>query len=200
MLDRILFHRHLEEDETISAIVHKHWLIGFRFLFWPSISFLIAWGSLMLLVQLPLLFYLAALWAIASLVWWLRCFFDYYLDAWIITNQGIIDLEWHGWFHRQSSRILYSDIQGVSHEIQGVAGTFLRYGMVSIEKISTGTVIALTQVPRPRKVESLILKNMETYLHSKNLKDARHVQELLAGFVANQVQMKGIEPDHLGKA
>jgi hypothetical protein len=61
-------------------------------------------------------------------------------------------------------------------------------------------VIALIQVPQPRKVESLILKNMETYLHSKNLKDARHVQELLAGFVANQVQMKGIEPDRLGKS
>ena len=40
----------------------------------------------------------------------------------------------------------------------------------------------------------MILKNMETYLHSKNMKDARHVQELLSGLVAGQVQLKDVLP------
>jgi hypothetical protein len=130
-----------------------------------------------------------------SLVWWLRNFFDYYLDAWIVTDMGIIDVEWHGWFHRQSSRILYSDIQGVSYEIQGVLNTLLRYGTIGVEKISTGSVISLDNVPNPRKVEGLILKNMEGYLHTKNLKDSTHVQEILAGIVAREMQLQDFDEE-----
>ena len=194
MIDKLLFHKHLEDEEVIARIVHKHWLIGLKFLFWPSVSFLLSWVSLALVYQYRFLVLLVALWSIWSVVWWLRCFFDYYLDAWIVTNMGIIDLEWHGWFHRQSTRVLYSDIQGVSYEINGVLGTMLRFGTVSVEKISTGSVIALSSVGKPRSVEALILSNMEGYLHSKNLKNARHVQELLAGYVATQVQMTDAAP------
>jgi hypothetical protein len=126
-------------------------------------------------------------------MWWLRQFFNYYLDAWIITDQGIIDLNWVGWFHRQSARVLYSDIQGVSYEINGVLATLLKYGDISVEKISTGTAISLPYVHKPKIVESLILKNMEEYLHKKNIKNSKHVQEILSAFVAEQAQLKDAE-------
>ena len=191
MLKDFFFARHLEDDEVVSRIVHKHWLAGFATLFWPTLSFIASVVVLAMAVtrgvQLAL-----ALWAIVSLVWWLRNFFDYYLDAWIISDQGIIDIAWHGWFHRESSRVLYSDIQGVSYEIQGVWGTLLRYGTISVEKISTGSAISMEQVYFPRGVEALILKNMEGYMHKKNLKDSRQVQELLSTLIAEQIQMNDI--------
>lgn len=187
-----LFDRHLDDDEEVSEIVHKHWILGIKHLFWPIISFLAAWAFLYIAPFL-MIFYIVSLWAVASLVWLLRNFFDYYLDAWIITDRGIIDVEWHGWFHRESTRVLYSDIQGISYEIQGVFSTLLRYGQVSVEKISTGNVVTLDHVSHPRRIESLILGNMELYLHSKNLKDATHVQELLGQLVAQQVQLQGIQ-------
>ncbi len=186
-MDAYLFRKNLEDDEQIRLVVHKHWLVGLRFLVWPTVSFLLADAVLFLRHAQPAVL-LGFLWAVASLVWWLRNFFDYYLDAWIITNHGVIDLEWLGWFHRQSSRILYSDIQGVSTEIHGVTGTLLRYGTISIEKISTGSAVSISHVPRPRRVESAILQNMEAYLHAKNLKNAKHVEELLSQFVAQHVQ------------
>ena len=160
MIDKLLFHKHLEDEEVIARIVHKHWLIGLKFLFWPSVSFLLSWTALALVYQYRFLVLLVALWSIWSVVWWLRCFFDYYLDAWIVTNMGIIDLEWHGWFHRQSTRVLYSDIQGVSYEINGVLGTMLRFGTVSVEKISTGSVIALSSVGKPPSLQAFILINI----------------------------------------
>ncbi len=187
MLDSFLFKKHLEDDEHVAMIVHKHWLLGLRFLLWPTVSFLLA--DLLLAIRFSqITVIVAALWGIASLVWWMRNFLDYYLDAWIITDHGIIDLEWLGWFHRQSSRILYSDIQGVSYEIHGILGTVMRYGTVAIEKISTGSTVSLENVPRPRAVESTILKNMEAYLHTKNLKNAKHVEELISTFVAQRMQ------------
>lgn len=190
-LNSLLFARHLEDDEHISMVVHKHWLLGIRELFWPALVTIVLWGSLFLFPRQTWLIVIA-LATVGSLLWFARNFFDYYLDAWIITDHGVIDLAWHGWFHRQSSRILYSDIQGVSYEIQGVIGTMLRFGVIAIEKISTGATISLSHVSNPRGVESLILKNMEAYLHTKNLKDAKHVQELLATYVANEVQLQGL--------
>ncbi|OGJ72024.1 hypothetical protein A2424_02730 [Candidatus Peribacteria bacterium RIFOXYC1_FULL_54_13] len=193
-LNRRLFARHLEDDEILHLVVHKHWLLGLKFLFWPSASFLACW---VLLYQAPFktVFYAISVWSVISLIWWLRNFFDYYLDAWIITDMGIIDVAWHGWFHRQSSRVLYSDIQGVSYEIQGITNTLLRYGTISVEKISTGSVISLDNVSKPRRIEGIILKNMEAYLHSKNLKDAKHVQDILSTLIAREVQLGGFEEE-----
>ncbi|MBI3336546.1 hypothetical protein HYZ98_03205 [Candidatus Peregrinibacteria bacterium] len=192
MLDQFLFRAHLDDEEEIRAIIHKHWLLGVRALFWPTVSFFASW-AILYYVPFRMMFYIIALWGMISLVWWLRNFFDYYLDAWIITDQGVLDLEWHGWFHRQVTRILYSDIQGVSYEVQGVLGTLMNFGLVSIEKISTDAIVEMDAVKHPKVITRIILKNMEEYLHGKNLKDARHVQELLAEVIANQVQLEDAE-------
>lgn len=193
-LDSIFFARHLDDDEEILLIVHKHWLIGLRFVFWPIISFLAAWVFLYVAPFLSV-FYFVSLWAVVSLVWFFRNFFDYYLDAWLITSEGIIDVAWHGWFHRESSRVLYSDIQGVSYEIQGVTSTLFRYGQISVEKLSTGNVISMEFVKSPRRIESVILKNMEGYMHTKNLKDAKSVQEILAGVIAREMHLQELNDD-----
>ena len=194
-LNRWLFATHLDDDEEYHYIVHRHWLTGVRFLFWPIVSF---FGCLFLLYKVhnvPIALYAVALWSIVSFVWLMRNFFDYYLDAWIITDQGIIDIAWHGWFHRESTRILYSDIQGVSYEIQGVTSTLLRYGVISVEKISTGNVISLDNVPRPKVIEMMIMRNMEGYLHSKNMKDARHIKDVLSAIVSREIQLEDYEDE-----
>lgn len=194
-LNQWLFATHLDDDEEVKAIIHRHWMIGVKFLFWPVVSFL---GCAILLYKVhsaPVALYAVAFWAVVSLVWFLRNFFDYYLDAWIITDQGIIDVAWHGWFHRESTRVLYSDIQGVSYEIQGVTSTLLRYGVISVEKISTGSAFSLEHVSRPKRVEMLIMRQMEDYLHSKNMKDARHIKDLLAAMVSREIQLEDYDDD-----
>lgn len=194
MLNRLLFQKHLDDDEVLVRVVHKHWLLGLRALFWPTAFFAAGWG-MVVLSQSRAWLTISAVLSIVFLVWWLRNFFDYFLDAWAITDHGIIDVAWHGWFHRESARILYSDIQGVSYEIKGVTGTLLRYGTVSVEKISTGSAVSLEYVSRPKLVELLILKQMETYLHSKNMKDSKQVQELLANLVAEQMNLRELKGD-----
>ena len=191
-LDTALFKQHIEEDETIKLIVHKHWVLGLKSLFWPTAAFIACW---VVLYAVPFLtmFYIVAGLSVLTLVWWMRNFFDYYLDAWVITDHGIVDVEWFGTFHRESTRILYSDIQGVSYEINGVLGTCLRYGTLSVEKISTGSTISMDHVARPRKIESLILTCMEEYLHSKNMQNSKHVQELLAEMLAQELQLREVK-------
>ena len=193
-LNNRLFKRHLEDEEDVITVVHKHWLIGLKFMFWPILIFIFLIALLAVVPRLYM-FYIVSILSIVTLVWGLRNFFDYYLDAWIITDIGIIDVEWHGWFHRQSSRVLYSDLQGVSYEINGIGETFLRYGTISVEKISTGSEISLAHVPRPRKVEAVILKCMEDYLYTKNLKDASAVQDILANVISREMHLKELRGD-----
>ena len=111
------------------------------------------------------------------------------------TDHGIIDVEWHGLFHRESSRVLYSDLQGVSYEIKGIIPTILRTGTISVEKISTGSAVEMEQVYNPRSVETLILKNMEAYMLHKNMKNTKDVQEILAAIVAERAHLREIESD-----
>jgi len=190
---QFLFQKHLEEDEVLVKVVHKHWFIGIKTLFWPTV-FAACVLLLPFLSQSKAMLVVSTVAGITALVWWLRNFFDYFLDAWLLTDQGIIDIAWFGWFHRQSTRVLYSDLQGVSYEIKGVWGTLFNFGTVSVEKISTGAVISLEYVKNPKQVELLTLKYMEGYLHKKNMKDASQVQKLLATLVAEQINMKDTFP------
>lgn len=190
MLNKAIFSRHLEEDEVLMRVVHKHWLIGLKVLFWPTLFLAACLGGLWLTISSRGVFLTLSLATMVVMVWWLRNFFDYYLDAWIITDQGIIDIAWHGWFHREASKILYSDVNGVSYEIKGVIPTLMRFGTITVEKVSTGAAVSLDYVKSPRRVEMLVLQMMEAYLHHKNLKDASQVQELLSVLIAEQINRK----------
>ena len=187
-LNHWFFSRHLDDDEEVRLLVHKHWRLGVRGLFWPTVSFIASW-TFLAIAPFLVIFYLVAVWSVASLVWWMRNFLDYFLDAWIITNQAIVDVKWHGWFHRSATKILFSDIQGVSYEVKGISGTLLRYGKITVEKVSTGGTIALENVSHPRQVQMAILRNMEDYMHSKNLKDAKHVQEIMSTVISRELHL-----------
>lgn len=176
----------------MRRIVHKHWFFGVQRLFWPTLTFIAVIGIAFWLPDKYVLWGALA-GGIATVVWWLRNFMDYYLDVWLITNKGVIDLAWHGWFHRQASRTLYSDIQSVSYEIKGIPATVFQYGTIMVEKISTGAEVSLEKVHKPRLIETAILEALEAYMHKKNLKDATTVQNILAEFVAGSIQQKAFE-------
>ena len=161
--------------------------MGVKTLVFPSIVFIALW---VLLAFMPnrYMFYGIALAAVATLVWWIRNFLDYFLDAWLVTNKGIIDLEWHGWFHRSATRVLYSDVEGVGYEVKGISGTIFNYGEMKLEKVSTGGTICMQFVHKPKDVQAAILAAKEKYEHTKNLKDATTVQNILAEFVAGTLQ------------
>ncbi len=176
----------------MKRIVHKHWLVMLERLFWPSAAFIAIFAVAVYLPDKYVLYGALAA-TLANAFWWARNFMDYFLDAWVITNKGVIDLAWHGWFHRQASRTLYSDIQSVSYEIKGVPATLLRFGTITVEKISTGSTVSLDHVHKPKTVETTILEGLEAYMHKKNLKDATVVQGILAEFVAGTLQKQSFE-------
>lgn len=189
MLER-LFKRHLEEDEPLYRVVHKHWIFFVPALTLPAAALIGTWILLYAFPILPALYVLLVADVVICLWGW-RNFLDQFLDAWLITDRSVIDVAWHGWFHRQSTRIDYSGIEGVSCEIKGVLGTLFRFGTVTIEKVGTGTMVSMGNIPHPRDVESAVLLHQEACLHTKNLKDSKAVQDLLSELVAERMNLQG---------
>jgi hypothetical protein len=198
MLER-LFQGHLEEDEILHLVVHKHWLFFVRAFFLPG-GALIAITFFLIASPGMSTFALVLLADVAIAVWFLRSFFDEFLDAWLVTDRSVIDIAWHGWFHRTSTRIDYSSIEGVSTEVQGILGTLLHFGTLTIEKVGSGAKVSMENVPHSRTVESAILFRQEQCLRSKNLKDSKAVQDLLAEIVAERMNLQGVAKKKIQKS
>src|SRR3989338_2030744 len=191
MLER-LFERHLEDDEPLYMIIHKHWFLSVQELFFPVVALVATWVLGYMAPIVPVLSILLILDCIIA-VWFFRNFLDYYLDALLITDRAIIDVEWHGWFHRESTRIEYSSIEGVSYEIKGIFGTLLQYGTITIERIGSGSVLEIEKVKNPRDVESAILACQTACLRTKNLRDSAQVKDIIAEIVAERMQIRSLD-------
>ncbi len=56
-------------------VVHKHWLLGIKSLWLPTLVFVTVW-SLLYFSQTPYVIYGISLAAMAVAVWWIRNFMD----------------------------------------------------------------------------------------------------------------------------
>lgn len=104
--------------------------------------------------QVPLL-YLSPFFAIGLIILVYR-FFDWYADGWVLTNQGILDIKWGGFFHHQCLRLNYDDIRGVTYETNGVIPSVFGYGDVTMLMASGGENI-LREAAKPAKLQKKIL-------------------------------------------
>ena len=98
-------------------------MIGVKELVLPTVVFILLWILLLSMRGEKYVFYGVSLLSVillsgGSAIFWITIWMPR-----LITNKGVIDLEWKGWFHRTSARILYSDIEAASYEIKGIMPT-----------------------------------------------------------------------------
>lgn len=95
---------------------------------------------------------------------WLFFFFsfiDYYLDAWIITSERIIDIEQNGFFSRVISEVRINKVQDVTSEIKGALPTVLNYGRIYIQTAGEKERFVFREVPDPDGLRDTIIKLAE---------------------------------------
>jgi uncharacterized membrane protein YdbT with pleckstrin-like domain len=176
-----------DPNENIVKVVRKHWFVVLGF----SVS-------LFLLALLPVIFYefLIAILkdflpAESSIIFenfarenalfvymiWLLClwivFFiewtDYYLDAWIITDKRIIDVEQRGFFHRHVTSFRYEQIQDISVDTRGIIPTMFKYGILHIHTAGShgagdGDDIVINHADKPEEIRAIIIKEQDRVL------------------------------------
>lgn len=159
-------------NEKIIKIVRKDFFILFKKILFFIILIILPWivGNLMLSIYPNLLngfiFYPIMLMSISAycLFIWLFFFFsfiDYYLDAWIITNERIIDIRQDGFFARNISEQRLYRVQDVTSEVRGFFPTILKYGNIYIQTAGSKERFFFEEVPNPENIRNLITKLME---------------------------------------
>lgn len=151
----------LEKDEKVLLVLHHHW-----------ISFL---GPLVILVSLalaPLLLipfiatqptltylflFLSTLWYLMVLFLALGFWIDYYLDALVVTDRRVLNVNQSGLFKHVVSEFKIDKVQDVTIEVTNFMGTFFHFGNITIQ--TAGEVsFSINEVPSPHTARDIILK------------------------------------------
>ena len=186
LLNNFLFTNFLDDGEDILMVCHTHIWIYRKPL---TRDFLLG-------IALPIIFYfiyppLFVLWFGWLIVGVLRFVYsiaDWFYDAWLITNLGIIDVEWNGFFNKQANRIEYHMIDGIGYQVQGFWQTVLNYGDVAIQSVSGATNFELPNAAAPREVEREVMRAQQKFVREKTMQEHAALKDLLANLVKSTMK------------
>ena len=155
----------LEPGEKVIAIYHKHWVVYaidaavlFVMLILPRIAY--AWLSgggnwaIEMNQHLAVFLYFAwfvLLWGYFFIVWT-----NLYLDAWIVTDKRVIDVEQESLFHRSVSDFRIEMIQNITVKERGIIANMFGYGTIHAETAGEKIELLFDHIPNPYKVREVI--------------------------------------------
>lgn len=186
-----LFKSHLEDGEKINFIAHRTIVVLGKDLI--KYSFLGILIPLCLFLFIPQVYPLSIIWGIIGAVKITYSLFNWYFDAWLITNQAIIDIQWDGPFTRSATRIEYNNLGGVTYEVKGFIATILNYGDIHITDLGSAK-ISLFLAKRPKLIENKIVEYQEKFLSKQNFQDHDKLKNLLTSMVREHIRTHGV-PD-----
>ena len=161
----------LREGEKIIAIMRRHWfniaLVGIVDIFIGIVVSIIVIASPFFIADtstvsvqniLPIGFFILGF---VGLILWMHFFSvwsDHWLDAWIITNERMIDIEQKGFFNREVSSFPLEKIQDVTYTVAGIVPMWLHFGDVRIQTASITNDLIMEKVPFPDVVKENLMK------------------------------------------
>ena len=185
-----LFSRHLNENEKILFVEHKHWIeiiedyskLFFLGIVFPWIIYLFSGASFFMIF--------ATLLTCIVLFRFSYVFFDWYFDAILITNESLLFINWHGFFHQESNRVSFESVESINIETQGFLSTILRIGDVRIER-EAAPEIEMKNMNKPKKVESDIMEGKRQYEKKHTMENTDALHDVLSELVANHIKKNG---------
>lgn len=189
-INEYLYSDYLEDNEEILFVGHRVILVFFRDI--ARILAIYGIGPLVLWLFLPKLVYICIGIGIIGGIKILLTIQDWFYDCWLITNMGVIGVEWTGFFERNSDRVEYQSIEGVSYRIKGVLPTIFNYGNITLAKLGGPTTVTLKEAYNPKRIEKNIVKYQDKFMTKKNFTDQEVLKQLLSELVATHVKEHGL--------
>jgi len=190
----LLFRGYLDDGERILHIAHRH-LIIFKLEAVKPFFFGIL-VPLFLYFLFPQLIFVFALWAFIGFLGVLYVFLDWYYDAWLFTNVGVIDIERNGLLDITNTRIEYHMVEGIAYQIKGWLPTIFNYGDITIDKIGARTSVILKDASHPRRLERILNKFQEKYVYERSVRDHHALKDMLSDMIAYHVQNDKVKMQH----
>ncbi len=156
----------LEPNEEIITFVRKHWFVMFSegvilmfMAILPPILILIANTYLKLNITTEAFFFALSLYGMWLMFIWILFFLawtDHYLDAWIVTNKKIINIDQRGIFNRKMTTMQLDKIQDTSIKVEGILATFLDIGDLVVQTAGQNVKIIFKSASQPYQKKEII--------------------------------------------
>lgn len=85
-------------------------------------------------------------------------FTRYFLNAWVLTNQRIVDIKQRAYFSRVVSSLFLSRVQDVTTTVTGVLPSLLGIGDIKVQTAAEDIEFVMHGIPRPEQMRDVILK------------------------------------------
>jgi len=169
-----------EKGEKVILLLRRHpFIILVRTISWAVIALLplifyllfgnVIAGFFIAEAFYPILILFTSIYYLYIWLFMFAGFIDYYLDAWIVTNKRIINIEQKGLFNRVISEQRLYRIQDVTSELKGLFPTFLNFGDIYIQTAGEAERFIFKQVPDPYRVVKKITLLVEENKKFHNL-------------------------------
>lgn len=154
----------LQPGESVVLVVRRHWfflamplaLTLLAMLVPPAVLLTVAGrtggpGAVDTAAAVVSLAYLAVLGVRAYFVW-----YAWVHDAWVITDQRLVDGQKRHWFHEEVSTADLMHVQDVALDRHGVLATLLRFGDLRVQTAAEVEEFTLRNIPHPQKVLTIL--------------------------------------------
>lgn len=162
----------LEPGEEVVAEVRKHWFLFLAELLPYAILAVIPFTLHNLVPLAPPLAKYANLFTFSTpgmraflgvwlLVTWTAAwstFTKYFLNAWILTTERIVDIKQRRYFSREVSSLFLNRVQDVTTDVTGVVASVLEIGDINVQSAGATERFYMHGIPEPQKMRDLILK------------------------------------------
>ncbi|NIA02422.1 MAG: hypothetical protein GWP15_03490 [Nitrospirae bacterium] len=188
--DRI-FSSFLDDGEKILYVAHRH-IVIFKIDAAKPMFFGLAIPAILYLF-FPQAWPIFVIWGLVGLLVIFYYFIDWYYDAWLLTNIGVVDVERNGLFDITATRVEYHMMEGMSYTIKGLLQTFLNYGDITVDKLGAQTFVVLKDASKPKKLERLVMKYQEQFVNERSVRDHHALKGMLSDMIAYHIQNKKID-------
>lgn len=191
MMRDYLYRSYLAEGEKIQFVIHRHIALelkNFFIVFFFGI-FLPVFGWWLF----PKIALLAAAWLAVGILRFVYEFLDWYYDAWLVTDTGIVEVMWKGFFDKSSARIEYHTVQGIGYEVKGFSQTLLNFGMIALEKFA-GNPSVFDGAVNPKRKAEMLTRAQENFVTNKSFRDHQALQGILTDMLQRHIVEHGV-PD-----
>ncbi|MDD2566294.1 MAG: PH domain-containing protein [Candidatus Gracilibacteria bacterium] len=194
--DEIFFSHFIkQEDDEVLDICHRHVItildtiiVG---LFFGVIlpAFLYYNNSFASQGIIPFIFFETYLFVVYIIL--IYKIFDWYNDVWIITDKGIIDLDWK-FFNKNIIYIDYNDVKGIGVTQNSAWDGILNKGEIEIHTQGEGANFGLNDAANPGAIVGYIQGILEDREKEKKDKDKTFNEKLLS-------TLRSVVKEHLDK-
>lgn len=148
-----------EENEVIELFLRQHAIVNF---FWVFTSIILLVLPAVFLQfdtalgynfasQIPINLIIGGLiiYYLLIMAYAFEQFLSWYFNVYIVTNLHIVDINFFSLLAKEVVEISLSDIEVISHNVDGVLGSLFHFGNVHIETAAEQKRILFEKVPRP---------------------------------------------------